>query len=172
MKKVIIVIAIIGSMILAFGNTTWAYGNHRIGCGVYYWVAIEDIDQDNVDEDGIAFMLSYQYQMAGFFKLEGNLEFLDEGYAGSDDYVLSPQLYFLIGRGLYGGVGIGINYSGGDFADQPYFALRVGIDFEILPSIFLDINANYRFEKWDFDQIREDIDTDTVTLGAVIRFEF
>ena len=172
MKKVFIIVAIVSGMIFTFGNITWAYDGHRIGGGINYWVAIEDIDEDNVDEDGIAFILSYQYRMSEFFKLEGNLEFLGEGYAGSDDFVLSPQLYFLIGKGLYGGVGIGINYSDGDFADQPYFALRAGVDFEILPSIFLDINANYRFEKWDFDEIQEDIDTDTVTLGAIVRFEF
>lgn len=172
MKKVFIIVAIVSGMIFTFGNITWASDDHRIGGGIHYWVAIEGIDENNVDEDGIAFILSYQYRMAEFFKLEGNLEFLGEGYAGSDDFVLSPQLYFLIGKGLYGGVGIGINYSDGDFADQPYFALRAGVDFEILPSIFLDINANYRFEKWDFDEIQEDIDTDTGTLGAIVRFEF
>jgi len=171
-EKIFIIISIVSSMIFTFGNITWAYDNHRFGGGIHYWVATEDIDEDNVDEEGIALILSYQYQMAGSFKLEGNLEYLGEGYAGSADFVLSPQLYLLIGRGLYGGVGIGINYSNGDFADQPYFALRVGVDFEILPSIFLDINANYRFEKWDFDEIEEDIDTDIVTLGAIVRFEF
>ncbi len=178
MKKTFIIIVVTCGMILTIGNITWAnennqaYKNHRIGGGVHYWLSIDDIEEDDVDENGLAFILSYQYQMAGFFKLEGNLEFLDEGYAGSDELVLSPQLYFLIGRGLYGGVGIGINYSAGEFADDPFFALRAGVDFEILPSIFLDIHANYRFEKWDFEKIEEDIDTDTITLGAIVRFEF
>ncbi len=172
MRKTFIIIAVTCGMILTLLNITWAYDNHRIGGGVHYWVAIEDIDEDDVDEDGFAFIFSYQYLMAGFFKLEGNLEFLDKGYAGSDEFVLSPQLYLLAGRGLYGGAGIGINYSDGDFADEPFFALRAGFDFEILPSIFLDIHANYRFEKWDFEKIEDDIDTDTVTVGAIVRFEF
>ncbi len=172
MKKIFIVVAIVSGMILTFGNINWAYGDQRIGGGFHYWVALEDIDTDNLDEDGLALILSYQNQMAGLLKFEGNLEFIGEGYAGSDDPVISPQVYFLLGRGLYGGVGVGINYSGGEFAGQPYFALRAGIDFEILPFIFLDINANYRFEKWDFDQIEGDINTSTVTLGAIVRFEF
>ncbi|MGB5983966.1 MAG: hypothetical protein WBG37_01580 [Desulfobacterales bacterium] len=100
------------------------------------------------------------------------MEIFDKGYAGADESVWSPQAYFLIGKGLYGGVGVGINYSDGDFANDPFYALRAGIDLEILPSIFLDINANYRFEKWDFDRIEEDIATDTLTLGAILRYEF
>ncbi len=171
MKKACIIVAVCG-IVLFIGRVSWASDNHRLGGGVRYWVALEDIDTDDVDENGFAFILSYQYQMAGFFKLEGNVEFLGEGYAGSDDYVISPQAYFLVGRGLYGGLGIGINCSDVDFADNAYFALRAGVDFEILPSILLDINGNYRFEDWNSDDVKEDINTDTVTLGAILRFEF
>jgi len=166
------IIAVICGMILSLGNVTWASNTHRIGAGVHYWVTLEDIDVEDVDEDGLALIVSYQYQIAEFFKLEADIEFLGEGYAGADSSVFSPQGYFLAGRGLYGGGGVGINYSDGDFAGSPFFALRAGVDLEILPSIYLDINANYRFEKWDFDRIRGDIDVNTITLGAIVRLEF
>ena len=52
------------------------------------------------------------------------------------------------------------------------FLLRAGVDLEILPSIFLDLNANYRFETWDFERAAEEIDTDVVTAGAIVRLEF
>ncbi len=172
MKRSGIAAAMMFVMVFAMGSSVQAYDNHRFGAGVRYWIALEDIDTDKVDENGFAYILSYQYQMAGFSKLEGNIEYLGKGYAGSDDYSLSPQVYFLVGRGLYGGLGVGITYSDGEFADKAYFALRVGIDFEILPAIFVDINVNYRFEDWDSDDVQEDIDTDTVTLGAIVRLEF
>jgi len=149
-----------------------ADSTHRIGGGVHYWVALDDIDVDNVDEDGYDMILSYQYVNSGFFKIEADLELHQEGYAGAEEEVWSPQAYFLIGKGLYGGAGIGINYSNGDFAKNPFYALRVGIDIEVLPSLFLDLNANYRFENWDFDRIKEDVDTDTVTVGAILRLQF
>jgi len=158
--------------VVLFSGSAWADSAHRLGGGLRYWVALDDIDVDNVDEDGFSLVISYQYIMADFFKLEADVEFLDKGYAGAEKSVWSPQAYFLIGKGLYGGAGVGINYSDGDFADSAFFALRAGFDLEVLPSIFLDINANYRFEKWDFDRIEEDLDTDTITLGAILRYEF
>ena len=167
--KVVCLLLVLGLMC---GTTAWAESAHRIGAGLHYWTALDDIDLDNVDEDGFGLIISYQYVMAEFFKLEADLEILDKGYAGADKSVWSPQAYFLIGKALYGGVGVGINYSDGDFADNPFFAFRAGVDLEVLPSIFLDLNANYRFEKWDFDRIEEDIDTDTLTLGAILRYEF
>ncbi len=145
---------------------------HRIGGGVHYWIALDDIDVDDIDENGLAFIGSYQYRPNHFFTIEADLELLEEGYAGSDEMVIMPQAYLLLGRGIYGGVGVGTFYTDGDFADDPFFALRAGLDFEILPSIFLDIHANYRFENWDSDEIKEDIDSDTITLGAIVRFSF
>jgi hypothetical protein len=168
-------------MVLVFGLTfintnlidsARADSTSRLGAGVHYWVALDDIDLDNVDEDGYSFIFSYQNIRAGFFKFEADLGMLQKGYAGADTTVWSPQAYFLVGKGIYGGVGVGINYSDGDFAKNPFYALRVGFDLEVLPSIFLDLNANYRFENWNFNRIKEDVSTDTVTMGAVLRLEF
>jgi hypothetical protein len=166
----LLVILMINGLILC--GSAWADSAHRLGGGMRYWVALDDIDIDDVDEDGFSFILSYQYIISGYFKFEGDLEFLGSGYAGSNETVWSPQAYFLIGKGLYGGVGIGLNYSDGEWAGSPFFALRAGIDIEVLPAVFLDLNANYRFEEWDFDRIEEKIDTDTITVGALMRYEF
>ena len=172
MRKTMLIIAMACGLILALTMTSWAQGYHRVGGGIHYWIALDDIDEDNVDDNGFGILFSYQYRMAHFFTVEADLEFIDEGYAGSSETVISPQAFLLVGLGLYGGVGIGINYSDGDLADKPFYGLRVGFDFEILPAIFLDLHANYRFEQWDFDEIKGDIDTDTITLGAIVRYEF
>ena len=66
-----------------------------------------------------------------------------------------------------------IFYTDGEFSDDPFFVLRAGFDIEVLPSLRLDLNANYHFT--DFESIStvdEDVDTDTITLGAMVRFEF
>jgi len=172
MKKTLVIIALFCGLFFILGQVSWADSSHRIGVGTHYWVTVDDIDEDNIDEDGLAIIASYQYLLTEYLKFEVAAEYLEEGYAGSDKSVLSPQAYILIGKGLYAGAGIGINYSDGEFADEPLYILRAGIDLEILPSIFLDINANYRFEKWDFDEIEDDIDGDTITVGAILRLQF
>jgi len=155
--------------------TAWnvyAGGSHRLGAGLHYWYALEDIYKDNVDDRGYALQVSYQYVTTSLLKIEADLDVLQEGYAGSDSTVFSPQAFLLLGKAVYAGVGVGINYADGSFAESPFFALRAGVELEVLPAMYVDINANYRFETWDFDAIKEDIDTDTITLGAQVRMEF
>ena len=62
-----------------------------------------------------------------------------------------------------------IYYSDGVFNDSPFYMLRAGFDFAILPFLSLDINANYRFDDWSSFSTN-DLDTDTIRLGAAIRF--
>ena len=53
------------------------------------------------------------------------------------------------------------------------FALRAGLDIEVLPNLRLDINANYRFLDWDnVKELDKKINTDTITFGAAVRFAF
>ena len=139
MRKKFSILTGIWVIMVFFGPPTWASHTHRVGVGVHYWASLEDIIIDDVDEAGLAFLISYQYQMFKFFTFEADMEILGEGYAGATETVLAPQGYFLIGRGLYGGIGVGINFSDGDFAGSPFFALRTGIDLEIFPTTFLNI---------------------------------
>ncbi len=140
---------------------------HRIGGGANYWVAIDDIDTDNIDDNGISIFGSYQY-WAGLFGLEFDVDLLPDRFG---ETAFAPEAYVLVGRAIYAGVGIGITYSDGDFADEPFYALKAGINLELLPDIYVDIFANYHFnDSAEFDNLKEKIDTDTVFLGAAVRF--
>lgn len=144
---------------------------HRLGGGVNYWVTLEDIEFDdkNVDEDGISYLISYQF-WPSLLGAELNLELLPDRFGES---ALAPQAYVLFGRAVYVGAGIGIIYSDSDFAEEPFFALRAGLNLELLPGLYADINANYRFnDSAELDDEERNIDTDTVFLGAVVRIAF
>ena len=152
-------------LVLAFPVAN-ASAEHRLGGGVNYWVMLEDLDND-FDDKGLSYMVSYQY-WAGLIGVELDVELLPNRL---DETAIAPQAYLLIGKGIYGGAGIGIINSGGDFADKPFFALKAGVNLELLPSTYVDISANYRFsDKEDLDDKNKNIDTDTVFLGAAFRF--
>lgn len=141
----------------------------RIGGGATYWVAVEDVDVSNVDESGMTFFASYQY-WTGLIGLEVDLEFLPDKY-GEKAY--APQAFLLFGHTLYAGAGIGIEYRDGDFAKDPFFALRGGVNLEILPDVYWDIYGLYRFnDSAEMDNEETDIDTDTVFLGSALRLAF
>jgi hypothetical protein len=150
-------------------------GEHRIGGGVHYWQNVEEIGDDfpdfDIDEDGLAPVVSYQY-VAGLMRFELAAEYFEAGFQGSTEWAVAPQAYVLVGRFFYGGVGVGVTYSdnviGDDFSD-PYFIAKAGIDMLLLPKIHLDINADYRFTEWE--QL-DNYSTETVTLGATVRVSF
>ena len=149
-------------------------GEHRLGFGVHYWETVDEIAEDipdvDIDSDGLTGVLSYQY-VAGFTRFELAAEYFEAGFQGSNDWAVSPQAYVLVGRGFYGGIGAGVTYSDfgdGDWSD-PYFIGKIGIDLLLLPKIHLDIHADYRSTEWE-EIAGYDIDTDTITLGAAVRF--
>lgn len=165
MKKLMLIILTVG-LVVSSGKA-WA-GEHRIGLGANYWVALDDIDKDEVDNDGFSYLASYQYWWVDFVGVELNMEILPDRFGES---AYAPEAYLLLGKAIYGGVGMGLVRSDGSFADDPFYAFRVGLNLELLPSIFVDISANYRFN--DTVQFKGDdtnIDTDTVFLGAALRF--
>lgn len=158
------------SMGLIEGHST-ANAEVRIGGGIHYWTALSDIEVDDVDidDDGTSFIASVQWVPGGLFKFEGNLEYFTDGFGGGNSDALAPQAFVLLGSGLYGGLGIGVTYNdeleGNNFSD-PFYTARVGLDFEVLPAIHLDINANYLFNA--FSDI-DGADEDSITLGAIAR---
>jgi hypothetical protein len=147
----------------------------RLGAGVHYWTALDDIEVDdvNIDESGSSFIASLQWLPGGLVYFEGNLEYFDEGFGGGNAGALAPQVFVLGGLGsLYGGLGIGITYNDelddGNFSD-PFYTLRAGLDFELLPKIHLDLHGNYIFNAFsDIDGASED----SITLGAIARLAF
>ena len=172
MRTKLLLLLLSCTMILAMGLGSGAEAEHRLGAGVHYWTALDKFEEAEIDDKGFGGLISYQYLFAGLFRVEADLEILQEGFAGFTSNVYTPVGYLLLGRGLYGGVGVGMGYSDGKWANDPFFALRAGFDINILPKLHLDLNANYRFINWKFEEVKEDIDLDTVTLGAVLRFAF
>jgi len=148
---------------------------HRIGVGTQYWMTIDDIEMDNVDENGFSYMISYQLRPLWLVKLELDLELLPKYYGGYPSESYAPQAYAVIGGWIYGALGVGIIYSDGEFADAPFYSLRAGVNFPIpfLSFIYVDVYGNYRFQDWEkTDTLSEELDTDTIMLGAAVRFEF
>ena len=142
---------------------------HRLGAGANYWSCIDDIDVDDVDEDGFSYFASYQFR-ATLIGLEADVEFLPDMF-GQD--AIAPSAYLLLGKAIYAAAGIGIINFDGEWADDPFFAFKAGLDLELLPSLFLDISACYRFNsRFDFEDSMHKIDTDTVFLGAAARIGF
>ena len=146
-----------------------AGGAHRIGVGANYWIAVDDIDIDDIDEDGFSYLVSYQWRPT-LIGLQLDLEFLPDLF-GEDAF--APAAYLVAGKAVYAAAGIGINHIDGKWADDPFIALKAGLDLELLPHLFLDISACYRFNsKYDIEDALHEIDTDTVFLGATARMAF
>lgn len=149
-----------------------AAAKHRLGLGIQFWRALEDFDDQGfsgIERDGIAWVGTYQYDPAGLFKLQLDLEYSPDGFAASTDPTLSPVAFLLLGKGLYGGVGVGISFSDGlvDNHSDPFWVARIGLDLLILPKTRLDLHADYRARA--FDEL-DNVNTDGITLGAAVRF--
>jgi len=142
---------------------------HRIGAGANYWVAVDDIDIDDIDENGFSYLASYQFRPT-LVGLQVDVEFLPDLF-GED--AVAPAAYVIAGKAIYAAAGVGIINSDGDWADDPFFAFKAGLDLEVIPMVFLDISASYRFNPdIDIEDAVDDIDTDTVFLGAAARIGF
>jgi len=142
---------------------------HRLGAGANYWSCIDDVDVDDVDEDGFSYFASYQFR-ATLIGLEADVEFLPDMFG---ENAIAPAGYLLVGKAIYAAAGVGIVNFDGEWAEEPFYALRAGLDLEVLPSLFLDVSASYRFNsETKLDDAIDDIDTDTVFLGAAVRLGF
>jgi hypothetical protein len=158
--------------ILALGLVLFAAdlqaGEHRIGGGANYWIAVDDLDEEGIDDDdGFSYFVSYQHWW-DFLGVEVDMELLPDRFG---DNAYAPEAYILIGSTIYAGAGMGLIRTNGEFADDPFYAFRVGLNLELLPRVIVDISANYRFN--DSVQLEDDdtdIDADTIFLGAAIRF--
>lgn len=144
-------------------------GDHRFGVGANYWVSLSDIDVDDVNDNGFSYLISYQYwkNLVGF---EAVVEFLPDRFGES---AWAPEAYILFGEGIYVAVGIGWIHEDGSWQDKPFYAFRMGFDFKLFGSFYLDIAANYRFnDTSDLKDSDTKIDTDTIFLGATLRYQF
>jgi hypothetical protein len=161
--------------VLAFASglagTTEAV-EHRLGVGANYWHTIDEIkDADEFDRDGVSWYVSYQLKPVWLLFFDLQLEQMPEGFMASAKEVYAPQAYagieFLF---VYGALGIGKYFA--DETDELFYAVRAGLNLNLLPFLGLDLYGNYRFGEWNGIEERKNIDTDTVTVGAAVRLEF
>jgi hypothetical protein len=140
----------------------------RIGGGIHYLKTVGDIkDTPEFDDSAIGFLGSVAFA-GSLLRVDADLEVIPD-FAGSSEIMWQPQGYLLIGDFIYGGAGIGIGYLG-DFGWQdPFYALRAGVDFP-LGSVDLDIFATYRFQNAkDLEGLGSE-DMNSITFGAIVRF--
>lgn len=172
MKRIITVILFCASLghDIATGGTEPV---NRLGAGANYWKTIKHIDFNDVDKNGFSWLLTYQYAPGSPLSLEADLELFRSGFAGTSDEVLAPQAYIVLGTSIYGALGIGTYYSDGEFAEDPFYAIRLGFDFPVIQPVYIDINVSYRFNDWEnIRDMARNINSDTITVGAAIRVEF
>lgn len=150
------------------------YGEaNRLGAGTHFFRTLDDLDGP-YEESGLTFLVSYQRFLDEFLRVEGALEVFGDGFAGAREEVLAPEAFVLYGTSWYGGVGAGWLVSAdGDTADSPFFIVRGGYEFELADSVFLDLDARYQLGQWGgINEIEDDEDSDTVLVGATVRFGF
>ena len=143
-----------------------------IGGGVHYNRFVDDVDTDDIDQDAFSYVIALRNNASALLGFELDVELQPEELTGRDEMTYIPQAYLFLGKVIYAGAGIGIGYFDGDFAEDPNYYLRAGLDLEALPGLFLDISARYIIQDIDEagDEIEENIDGDTITLGANLRF--
>ena len=167
MRRWILMIVLLSGFICLAGEAS----AQRIGVGAHYWRTVDSLD--DFDRDGISYRLTFQNSLTPLLHYQLDLERFSRDFADLDDPLYAPQFMLLLGRWVYGGAGIGILYSDGDFGNKPFYLLRTGLDIALLPRLRLDVNANYYFSTWrGISSTVDNIDTDTITLGAAVRFAF
>jgi len=161
------------ALVAASAMVAEAAPRHRLGAGVHYWRAIEDIDVDDVDRSGFSTVFSYQYRPAMLLRFGAEFEMLPKKFGGADTRVYAPAAYVILGpRLVYAGLGIGSYYADGNFSSAPFYNLRAGVEIPVFIRTRIDINANYRFNNWnDIKKVEDRINTDTVTLGVGLRID-
>lgn len=150
-----------------------ASAENGLGVGANYWRTVGDlVTTREFDKNGVSYYLTYRYKTESWLFFDVQLERMPEGYMASTNAVYAPQLFAGLKISMiYGGVGAGIFYSDGEKQGDPFYVLRAGVDLNVLPMVYLDINANYRFVKWD-QADSENLNKDTIMLGAAARIVF
>jgi hypothetical protein len=163
---------LLGAFLVATFAASARAGEHRIGLGAMYWRSLDDLSAAGLESDGFAPSLTYQYVPAGIFKFEADLEYYGKGFGGSESAAYSPVVFVIAEFGIYAGVGVGVTVSDDlpDNVSDPFYCARVGWDFQLVPKVHFDLNANYRADT--FKGLEEGYNQDTVTFGAAARVAF
>lgn len=147
-----------------------AGAEHRIGGGIEYLKTLGDIkDNSEFDPNAFGIIVSYQYN-AGLLKLEGDVEWITD-FGGTDKALIQPQAYALLGGLIYGGAGIGIGRFDGEWASDPFYAFRAGVNLT-LGGLTFDAFGTYRFQDAEMIEGFGKTELDAITFSALVRFSF
>lgn len=164
MKRIVIAIAVVAALIAS----TQAASAASIGGGVHYLRNLGDIEDNGYEPNNFSILGSFQFPVA-MLTLEADVEYMFD-LMGTDEGAWLPQAYALVGGMIYGGAGIGIVNADGEWADNPFYNLRAGVNLP-LAAMKLDVYATYQF--WSDDQLESltGDDLDAVTFAGVLRFD-
>lgn len=148
-----------------------AMAEFEIGVGANYWYSVKEAKDKDFDRDGLGWLISTRLRY-GYIGIGLEVEQSPDNFKGDEEKTYYPAAYLILGKGIYAALGIGTYYRDGDFIDDTWYALRAGLEFPLLiNNLTLDINANYRVEKWS-DMDKDKIDSDTILIGAALRLSF
>ena len=157
------------------GSGLWvgeAQAQHSLGIGLHYLRNLGDISDSGIEgedltQDSFGIIGSYQYD-AGMLKVEGDVEYIFD-HVGTGEEMWEPSAWGLLGDFIYGGVGIGIGYTNDEWQQNPFYALRAGVNLK-LSSLDLDFYATYRFQSSSELEDLTGEDLDSLTFAGLVRF--
>lgn len=146
----------------------------ELGVGANYWYSIDEAKEKSFDRDGLGWMVSSRIMFSDVFGIALEIEQTPDNFVALEDKMYLPAAYAILGNGIYLGLGVGTYYYDNEFSSDPWYALRAGFKIPIISrSLLLDINVNYRVENWDgIKDVSDNIDTDTLMIGAALRLAF
>lgn len=168
-------IAILGFVALGlFLGGGVAQAGSRLGGGLHYLRNLGDIKQDtsggdlDLSQDSFGLVGSYQF-VTPLVKIEGDVEYIFD-HVGTGEAMWEPSVWGLMGNLIYGGIGMGIGYTNDEWQNNPFYALRAGVDLA-LGGMDLDLFATYRFQSDpNFEELTGE-DLDSLTFAALLRFD-
>jgi hypothetical protein len=158
----------LGVALCALTLTAWAAtaSATSLGVGLHYLHNLGDIKGAGFEDDSMSMIGSIQ--SGGTIKFEADVEYIFN-YLGTDHAMVEPSAWLLIGGLVYGGAGIGIGHTDGEWQDNPFYAFRGGVNFP-LGSVGLDLFSTYRFQKDEHINDLTGESLDSLTFGAMLRF--
>jgi len=158
------------ALLTALVGAESAQAQLRLGGGIHYMRNLGDITDDgNIDlsQNSVSIVGSALFDL-GLVSLDGQVEYIFN-YVGTDEALWQPSAWALLGGLVYGGAGIGIGYTDGAWQNDPFYALRAGVDLP-LGGVDLDAYATYRFQgDPDFEALTGE-DLDSITFAVLLRF--
>jgi hypothetical protein len=158
------------ALLFLFLGVATAEAQFSLGGGIHYNRNLGDITNDgqiDLSQNSVSLLASGAYDL-GLLKLDGQVEYIFD-HVGTDEAMWQPSLWLLAGGLVYGGAGIGVGYTDGEWQSDPFYALRAGVDLA-LGGVDLDVYGSYRFQGSEDLESLTGEDLDSITFAAIVRF--